>query len=168
MRALGRVRIAVIGPGTAEELKRYSLRADLVPVEYRAEALAAELAALADSQSFLLVRASRGREILADTLRATGNRVEQVVAYDSRDAVVAAPEVAQALDDGLVDWTTVTSSAIARSLVRLFGASLRKTRLASISPITSATLQELGYAPAAEAWTYTMSGLIDAIQQAQR
>jgi uroporphyrinogen III methyltransferase/synthase len=58
----------------------------------------------------------------------------------------------------------VTSSAIARSLVRLFGQSLAKARLASISPVTSQTLRELGFEPAAEATTYTMSGLVAAIR----
>jgi len=165
-RALGHARLAVIGPGTADELRRYSLRPDLMPDEYRAEALAAELAAKAGGQSLLLIRASRGREVLAETLRAAGSRVEQVVAYESRDVAQAAPEVAQALADGLIHWTTVTSSAIARSLVNLFGEALRNTQLASISPITSATLRELGYAPAVEASTYTMAGVVDAINLA--
>jgi uroporphyrinogen III methyltransferase/synthase len=68
---------------------------------------------------------------------------------------------------GKIDWTTVTSSAIARSLVRLLGENLRRTKLASISPITSATLRELGDEPAAEAREYTMDGLIAAIVEAQ-
>jgi uroporphyrinogen III methyltransferase/synthase len=65
---------------------------------------------------------------------------------------------------GLIDWTTVTSSAIARSLARLFGDSLKKTGLASISPITSATLRELGYQPAAEAREFTLDGVIEALR----
>ena len=55
------------------------------------------------------------------------------------------------------------SSAIARSLVDMFGDDLRKTRLASISPITSATLREMGFEPAAEATEYTTDGVIEAM-----
>ena len=58
---------------------------------------------------------------------------------------------------------TVTSSAIARAIVGLFGEQLRKARLASISPVTSQTLRELGHPPAAEATEYTMAGLVAAI-----
>ena len=58
---------------------------------------------------------------------------------------------------------TVTSSAIARSLVNLFGEKLRSTRLVSISPITSATLAELGYRVAAEASDYTLDGVVAAL-----
>ena len=66
---------------------------------------------------------------------------------------------------GQVDWTIVTSSAIAQSLVRLFGESLRKSKLATISPITSAALRELGYEPAVEAQEYTTTGIVTAIQK---
>ena len=44
LRKLAGVKLAAIGPSTAEELARYHLRADLVPDQYRAEALAAALA----------------------------------------------------------------------------------------------------------------------------
>jgi len=45
----------------------------------------------------------------------------------------------------------------------LYGRSLEKVRLASISPLTSAALRELGYEPAAEASLHTMQGIADAI-----
>ena len=76
-------------------------------------------------------------------------------------------EVAEALAAGEIDWTTVTSSAIARSLVRMFGDSLRKTRLAAISPLTAEVLTELGYPPRVVAETYTTDGLVDAILAAE-
>lgn len=166
MRALGTAKLAAVGPGTAEELRRYSLVADLVPATYRAESLAAELAETAAGASFLLVRASRGREVLAEMLAAAGGQITQVVAYRSGDVVAADPEVARRLSAGEIAWTTVTSSAIARSLVRLFGDSLRRTRLVSISPVTSATIRELGFEPAAEAEVYTMAGLVAALVKA--
>lgn len=169
MRRLGRGRLAAIGPGTAAQLAQYHLRADLVPEEFRAEALAeALLQALgpraADSR-VLLVRASRGRPVLAEMLQAAGVSVHQVVAYTSTDLTEPAPAIAQALADGRIHWVTVTSSSIARSLVRMFGPNLRKAKLASISPLTSAVLGELGYPPAVEAKQYTLPGLIEAILQ---
>jgi uroporphyrinogen III methyltransferase / synthase len=155
--------LAAIGPGTAEELARYGQRADLVPEQFRAESLAEALAGNAEGKRFLLARASRGREVLAERLTAAGAIVEQVVVYTSNDVEQPSPEVAAMLHDGEIDWITVTSSAIARSLARLFADDLRRAKLASISPITSATLRELGYEPTTEAAEYTLAGLTAAI-----
>lgn len=163
LRCLGTTRIAAIGPGTAECLASYRLRADLQPDSYRAEGLAGALRPHAAGNAFLLARASRGRQLLADELRAAGASVRQVVVYASHDVETSDPAVSQALAAGDVAWTTVTSSAIARSLVRQFGAALRHTRLVSISPVTSDTLRSEGYPPYAEATTYTTSGVVDAL-----
>lgn len=163
LRRLGTVRLAAIGPGTAEALAQWHLKADVLPGEFRAEGLAEALEPLARGKRFLLARASRGREVLAERLRAAGAEVEQVVVYSSRDVPAPRPEIAEALAAGRIDWITVTSSAIARALARMFAGDLRRARLASISPVTSATLGELGYPPAAEADEYTMEGIVRAI-----
>jgi uroporphyrinogen III methyltransferase / synthase len=177
VRALGRIKIAAVGPGTAEELARFHLRADLVPDEYRAESLAASLCRPRNAtegvpyseagKRFLLIRASRGREVLAEELTKAGGVVEQLVVYDSVDVEQADAAIAARLAAGEIHWTTVTSSAIARSLAQLFGDSLHRTKLVSISPITSATLRELGYEPAAEAKEYTMDGVVAAIRESK-
>jgi len=161
LRRLGHMKLAAIGPATADELGRYRLQADLMPQQYRAESLADELVAKAAGERFLLARASRGREVLAETLTAAGSTVDQIVVYSSTDVREAEPEVAAAMSAGRIDWVTVTSSAIARSLAELFGEQLHQTKLASISPITSGTLRELGFEPAVEAAEYTMDGLME-------
>jgi len=165
---LASVKLAAIGPGTAAELVRYGLAVDIVPQEYRAESLADALAPHAAGKRFLLARASRGRQVLPEQLSAAGGIVEQVVVYSTNDVVTAEPQVAAALAAEQIDWVTVTSSAIARAIVALFGEQLRKARLASISPVTSQTLRELGYPPAAEATEYTMAGLVAAMVQGTR
>jgi uroporphyrinogen III methyltransferase / synthase len=168
LRKLGGVSLAAIGPGTADELARYHLRVDSQPPEvYRAEALAELLTADARGKRFLLARASRGREVLAEQLLAAGAHVEQVVVYTSSDVAAPEPSILKGLAEGRIDWVTVTSSAIARSLVHLFGPLLSKSKLVSISPVTSATLRGSGYEPNAEAAVYTMPGVIDAILAAE-
>jgi uroporphyrinogen III methyltransferase/synthase len=165
-RALGNCKIAVIGPGTQEALARFHLNADIVPHEYRAEALAASLAPAAQGQRFLLVRASRGREVLSHELLKAGGDVQQIVVYESRDVTEPDARVGELLQAGELDWMTVTSSAIARSLANLFGPDLQRTKLVSISPITSGVLRELGYEPAAEARDFTMRGVVEAVVRA--
>ena len=163
LRRLGSLRLAAVGPGTAEALAHYRLRADLVPESFRAESLAESLADDAEGKRFLLARASRGREVLYEQLTAAGAAVDQVVVYRSDDVQKPQSEVAQALRDGRIDFVTVTSSAIARSLVQMFGDDLRRAKLASISPITSDTLRELGHQADVEAQQYTSEGVVDAI-----
>ena len=168
VRRLAGVKLAAIGPGTADELAAYHLRVDGQPPEvYRAEALADLLAVDAHGKRFLLARASRGREVLAERLTAAGAAVEQIVVYHSTDVTKPDAEVAAALGAGRIDWVTVTSSAIARSLAKLFGDDLRKTKIVSISPVTSATLRELSFEPAAEAKQYTMEGVVQAVLEAE-
>jgi len=165
-RRLGGVKLAVIGSGTAERLTRYNLRADLMPEPFRAESLAKALAIDAKGQRFLLARASRGRQVLADELKVAGALVDEIVVYGSVDVEEPDPDVAQALSSGEIHWVTVMSSAAAQSLVRLYGNPLRRARLVSISPLTSTALRDLGYEPAAEAAPHTAAGLVDAILHA--
>ena len=162
-RRLGGVRLAAIGPATVEALAKFHLRADVQPETYRAEALAEALIPQVSGKRVLLLRASRGREVLAEMLSAAGANVEQVVVYESRDVDAADADIAAALAAGAIDITTVTSSAIARSLVNMFGESLRKTQLAAISPLTAEVLAELGYSAEIVADSYTGDGLVAAI-----
>jgi uroporphyrinogen III methyltransferase/synthase len=163
-RSLGHVRLAAIGPSTVAALARHHLHADLQPEDhFRAEALAAALGPHVRGKRVFVARASRGREVLAETLSSAGAAVKQAVVYESRDVAAPAEEVVQALAMGRIDWTTVTSSAIARSLVAMFGDALHKTRLVAISPITADVLAGLGHPPAAVASTYTTDGVVEAI-----
>jgi uroporphyrinogen III methyltransferase/synthase len=172
LRALGHMRLAAIGPATAAALEALRLRADLLPDSYRSEALAESLAARAGGKSILLARADRGRTVLIDELASVA-RVEQVAVYRNADAASLPEEAAQRLDEGSVDWVTVTSSAIGTRLHQLVSASAceriarGEIRLASISPVTSDTLRRLGWPVAAEAREYTWAGLVDAIVRAE-
>jgi uroporphyrinogen III methyltransferase/synthase len=167
LRALGGVQIAAIGPATADALAQYYLAADVEPESYRAEALAGALTAQATGKRFLLARASRGREGLAQMLTAAGGQVTQVVVYESRDVANPSDDVLAALNAGRIAWTTVTSSAIARSLVAMFGEALRQTQLVAISPLTAEVLVNLGHPPAIVAESYTSDGVIAAILAAE-
>ncbi len=170
-RAFGTAKVAAIGSVTAEALAEWRLTSDLTPGEYRAEALAAALAGEAGGKRVLLIRASRGREVLAETLREAGATIDQVVAYKSRDVSTADPAVLEEIATGRVDWITVTSSAIAKSAAKLFGEALaraeRTPRFAAISPITAEALVEAGYPPSATATEYTADGVIEAILSAE-
>jgi uroporphyrinogen III methyltransferase/synthase len=168
LRALGGVRLAVIGPGTAEALRGYHLEPDLMPEAFTSEALAAALKAQAAGRRILLARADRGRDVLRQDLSAVA-RVDQVAVYSQVDAVEASGEMLGQLGRGEVHYVALTSSNIARALLRgLDGAARRRieageVRLVSISPVSSAAVRELGLPVAAEAAEYTAAGVVAAL-----
>jgi uroporphyrinogen III methyltransferase/synthase len=167
LRALGHLKLAAIGPTTAEALARFRLRADLVPDEYRSESLASALAERAAGRSVLLARADRGRTVLKDELERVA-RVEQVAVYTNADAEGLPAAVIDRLAEGSVDWITLTSPAITERLHALLPAPARplvgrSIRLASLSPVTTAAAERLGWTVAVEARTYTWDGLVEAL-----
>ena len=157
--------IVATGPGTAETLAGYGVKEVHVPAEsYDAEGVVALLSQNSIAgKRILLIRGNRGRTLLPDELTKLGAIVEQVSVYQSVDIAVPAPEIASLLQCGKIHWITVTSSAIGRSLVRMFGDDLRRTPLASISPITSKTLAECGFPPAVEAAEATLPALVHSV-----
>ena len=167
LRSLANVRLAVVGRQTASALGGYHLRADIVPPNFESESLAATLANETERGKVLIVRASRGRETLPESLRQAGFEVEQVAAYDHTDVDLADPAILDAARSSQIDWITVTSSATARNLVKLFGTSVGTAKLASLSPLTSATLRELGLQVNAEADPYTVEAMIESIVAAE-
>jgi uroporphyrinogen III methyltransferase / synthase len=166
LRALGAVRLAAIGPATADALRAYHLEADLVPDEYRSENLAAALRERVRGQRVLLARADRGRELLREELAAVAE-VEQVAVYSQCDALEWDATIRD--DAGRIDYMTLTSSNIARALVRSLDAAALdairagRVRLVTISPVTSAAVRELGLPVAAEAREYTTAGVVAAL-----
>ena len=111
----------------------------------------------------MIVRASRGRDVLADVLTTAGAAVTDVVAYSHADVTEADPEVVELARAGKIDWVTITSSATAESIAKLLGDSLKQIKIASLSPVTSKTIVELGYEVAVEANPYTIESLIETI-----
>ena len=164
-RTLAGLKLAAIGPGTAAALARHHLQCDLVAEEHRAEGLATAIAPHARDARMLLLRANRGREVLAEQLRTAGAAVEQVVVYASSDVASPDETILHEMQQGRIHVVAVTSSAIARNAVRLFGDALANAALVSISPVTSATLTELNLNVSTEAATYNIPGVVAAVQE---
>lgn len=170
LRALGHLRIAAIGPATAAALARFHLRADLVPSRYQSEALVAALREPTAGQRVLLARADRGRDLLRHELAHTA-QVEQLTVYLQRDSAEPDPDLLANLERGEIPLITLTSSNIARSLLRWlrnsegFHTRLQRgeIKLVSISPVTTAAIAEMGYPVAVEAREATIQGVIEAL-----
>jgi uroporphyrinogen III methyltransferase/synthase len=168
VRALGPVRLAAIGPATADALRTYHLKPDLVPPEYRSESLAAALKVRVAGQRVLLARADRGRDLLRQELSGVAD-VEQVAVYSQTDAFEIDLELLEQIGRGHIDYITLTSSKIAEGLIRLLDPAARRrirsgeVGLVSISPVTSATIRKLDLPVAAEASEYTTAKVVEAL-----
>jgi uroporphyrinogen III methyltransferase/synthase len=162
-RALGGVRLAALGKGTADRLLHYHLNPDLAPQKVDPSVLAQDLMDQAPEAAFLLARATGDRPVLAEELEEVGAGVDQVPVYRTVDVDEPNQDVADALKAGEVHFITVTSSPTARSLVRLYGDLLKSAKLVSISPLTTATLKELGHDPAFEASPHSVDGMIETL-----
>jgi uroporphyrinogen III methyltransferase/synthase len=169
LRALGALKLAVIGPATADALRAYHLEPDVMPDTFNSEGLAAALRERVTGQRVLLARADRGVEVLREELSAVAS-VDQVAVYSQRDAQLDGSEAAlRMLREGRIDFVTVTSSNIARALIGALDGVAReqirsdRTSLVCISPRTSAAVRQLGLPVAAEAAEYTTEGVLAAL-----
>jgi uroporphyrinogen III methyltransferase/synthase len=160
------IRIAVIGEGTNATLHyRTGRYADVVPDTFTVEAVAETLSVEAkQGKHFLHLRANRGRDILRRLLTESGGNVTEIAVYRSVDRTEPDPQIVELIQSGSIDFITVTSSAIAGSLVKMFGDLLRQTSLVSISPITSQTLRGLGFPPQREATEASLAGIVSVLR----
>jgi len=162
------VRFAVVGQQTALELAKHGFEAQLLPEPFDGASLAAELVQKKQNREpirCLSLRADRANPELGEILKSAGIPLEEVVVYRSIDVEKADPEIVRLMEQGKIDWVTVTSVAIARAAVNLFGQHLKNCQLLSISPKTTAALNDLGFFPAAEAKQADRYSLLEAMEQ---
>jgi uroporphyrinogen III methyltransferase/synthase len=170
LRSLSTLKIAAIGPATADRLAAVHLRADVVPDEFRAEGLVEALGPLVRGKRVLWAGADRGRDVLPAGLEAAGGTVEKMVVYESRDVASLSPDAMELLTRGELHWIPLSSPSMARRLAELLPDAAREhlgrtIRLAAISPVTSAAAREVGLPISCEASEYTWDGLLRAIEQ---
>jgi uroporphyrinogen III methyltransferase/synthase len=163
-RALGAIRVAVIGPGTERALAARGVHADLVPSRFVAESL---LAAFPDPPAVgarvVIARAEQARDVLPDGLRARGYDVDVVGVYRTRPAE-ADPAVVERVRNGAVDAITFTSSSTVVNLCDVLGTVPDPQPLVvSIGPVTSEAVRDRGLRVDAEADPHTIDGVVDAL-----
>ena len=164
--------VAAIGPSTARAAEDAGLKVDLVPDQYVAEGLVEALRSSTKEMPgarVLVAGAKVTRDIVPDALRELGADVEVAEAYQTivpQESVEALQSLLLGPADPL-DAVTFTSSSTAKNFFALLAASgcslAPEIAMASIGPITSQTLRELGREPNVEATEATVAGLALAI-----
>jgi uroporphyrinogen-III synthase len=162
------MKVAAIGPGTASAVQKSRLAVTVLPESQVAEGLVEALCTQIAGKHVLLARAAIARDVIPEALRAAGAQVDVVDAY--RNVLPeSAPEALRAALQQKIDAVTFTSSS---SVTHLKEAAERAgiafpfagVPAISIGPITSATLREQGWEPAAEAKRSDIAGLAEAVQ----
>jgi uroporphyrinogen III methyltransferase/synthase len=161
-----RARICAIGPTTRRAIEELHLKVDLMPEKYVAESLVATFAGQdLNGRRILLPRAAVARDLIPVELARLGAAVDVVEAYRNVPPAGAAERVKALFSSARQpDWITFTSSSTVNNFVAIAGAStLAGVRIASIGPVTSATLRSHHIEPTVEAAEFTIDGLIAAI-----
>ena len=166
-REIGGVRIAAIGPATAQRVKDFHLHVDLQPHEFVAEAVSREFKKHGSIENLriLLVRAEKARDTLPKELSALGAIVDQAFAYrtvpETRDTSGARRQLAE---DG-ADLITFTSSSTVENFLALGLPWPKGMRIATIGPITSKTVRDQGLKVDVEAHRHDIDGLVRVIRE---
>jgi uroporphyrinogen III methyltransferase / synthase len=169
-RALATCRVCAVGPKTAEAIQAFGIRADLVPSDYKAEGVVAELGKQNISgKRILFPRADRARDVISRELAGMGALVDSPVAYRNILPERLPPEAIFALEKRSVDCITFTSSSTVQNLAEMLGRDLlvdmlKGVKVASIGPITTRTCREAGLKVDIEPSHSTLAELVAAIE----
>ncbi|HEY1679054.1 MAG TPA: uroporphyrinogen-III synthase [Candidatus Sulfotelmatobacter sp.] len=164
-------RIVAIGPATRKAIEQRGGTVDVVPREYVAESVVRSLQKKVKGKRVLLVRAKVARDVIPRELRRAGARVDVVEAYETVLPAASRSRLRSAFrsKSNRPHVVTFTSSSTAKNFASLLGNALRSPNVleevlfASIGPVTSATLRDLGLPIHISAAKYTIPGLVQAI-----
>ena len=170
------VNVAAIGPSTRDAAEKLGLRVSIVPKQYVAESVVESLRGKVEGKRVVLARAKVARDVIPRELRQMEAKVDVVEAYETVVPKSSQKEIRALMKNPKLrpNVVTFTSSSTVRNFVQLLGSKSRgqecprhtdmdRVQFASIGPITSATLRELGLPVHIEAQEYTIPGLISAI-----
>ncbi len=169
-RCLAGIKTAAIGPATAKRLAGHGLNTDLIPENYRAEAVVEAFAGQDISKArILLARATEARAVLPKELKAMGAEVIEVPVYKTVAETPDAALLGDLFNHNPADMLTFTSSSTVTNFDRLAsGAGYKGPEaagaVACIGPVTAQTAEKLGYKVSTIAQHYTIDGLCEAIR----
>ena len=168
IRDLAGITVCAIGPATAAALHSLGIRADIVPTEFKAEALVEAIGTddLRGSR-VLLARAAESREVIPEELTRRGALVDVVPAYRTVKGAPDTEGLRTMLRDGKIHAITFTSSSTVKHFLDLVGEEarelLKSVVVASIGPITAETAARHGIVSHVVPENYTIPALADAL-----
>ena len=163
-REIGGVRIAAIGPATAARVRDFRLCVDLQPEESVGEAMVRAFLkdGTVENQRILIARADKSRDVLPVELTKMGAIVDEAIAYRTVPETNGAG-IERFKREG-ADLITFASSSSVENFMNLRLPLSPELHTASIGPITTKTMRELGLRVDIEAKRHDLPGLVAAIK----
>jgi uroporphyrinogen III methyltransferase/synthase len=153
VRQLGSSRIAAIGSGTAKELEKHGLYADLMPEVFDGEHLGLALADRCKAgERILIPRAAIGNRELITALEAAKDQegpkklqIDDIATYDTVYETGRLIDERAELEDGSIDYVVFTSASTVRGFAAAVGEiDYAKIRAICIGRQTQAVADALG------------------------
>ena len=163
IRDLSGIKICTIGSKTAQEIKKYGIRVDLVPDEFRAEGLIEAFLQIRDTKHgvqnnrgskilqgihFLLPRAEKGREIFPEKVRELGGVIDVPVTYRTIKPESRGKRLRRFLREGKISVATFTSASTFHNFMEITGNDaeelLKGVAIAVIGPVTARAVEKTG------------------------
>ncbi len=167
---VAKLKIAAIGPTTAQALQKSGWPVDCIPKAYVAESLVDEMRDRVPGKQVLLVRAKTARDVIPNAFLQLGAQLTIAEAYQTIVPPDAGAQLQAIFSDAnrwphMVTFTSASTVQNFFSLMRSAGfpALPADIATASIGPITSQALREHGIEPTVEAAEHTIPGLAAAI-----
>ena len=171
VRELKGIKIGAIGPKTAEKWRRLGIVPDLVPTEYRAEAIVEAFRKMETRPGkILLPRAAKAREVLPQDLKEMGFEVDVLPAYQTVTPDQDTAMAAKLLREGRIHMVTFTSSSTVTNFLSMMDRhdptlrdSLTGVTIACIGPVTAETAEKNGLTVTLTPTEYTIDSLTETI-----
>jgi uroporphyrinogen III methyltransferase/synthase len=164
-------KVCAIGPKTAESLEALKIRVDLIPKEYRAEAIFEGLKKdNLRGKKILIPRARVARDVLPEELRKAGAGVDVVEVYQTVLPKENIDEIRDLLKKRVIGAVTFTSSSTVSNFVEMLGPKeamelIAGTVVASIGPLTAEKARTLGIETTVMPKEYTIPALVRALAE---
>lgn len=169
VRVFGSAKITAIGDRTASKLNEFGIKADFVPTKFTSEQLGMQLLKVTNVQDkkILLLRSHLATDDLVGLLTDAGAWVDNIALYTTVAAKGDSAGLVENIEKGRIDWLTFASPSSVDSFFEQIDVRIvqkGRVRVASIGPVTSGRLKELGVNVDIEAAEHTFDGLLDTIE----
>jgi uroporphyrinogen III methyltransferase / synthase len=183
IRDLKGIKICAIGTKTAKEIKKYGIKIDLIPDEFRAEGLIKAFthhpplskggieegvsSELLKGMRFLFPRAEVAREIFPEKVRELGGEIDVPVAYRTIKPELYGKRLRRFLKEGRISIATFTSASTFNNFMEMMGKDaedlLEDVTIAAIGPVTARVIEKAGLKVAIIPEVSTIEAMVDEI-----
>lgn len=169
-RVFGSAKVAAIGSRTAANLAEFGIQADFVPEVFTGRELGKQLIRSENvrGKKMLLLRSQLASNELVDLLAGAGAEVDNVAIYTAATEKNDPSWLVEAMNVGSIDWLTFASPSSVDGFFEQVGSNMvraSRVKVASIGPVTSERLNQLGIPIDVTAKKHTLDGLLDAIEK---